>query len=296
MISLSAGRSGALFSKAEDDQLRKLNLLFDFPKYSTESTSSHSVFLWIHELARLNRLIPPVVQGHQDCVSIAWAQAVQDFLTVNSTGKEIPRVSSEVIYGGSRVLVGARKLQVPGCYSSWAARFVTLYGSVLREKIESFDLSNYNLTLVKQFENEGIPESVRTKLRPLEMLTPDIVLPLTCKVGKLTSFEHVWSAVGSSKPVPFACKRGFAMQRGPEGICDPAGEWDHSMIVRGRCVTSSGKRCVAVQNSIGEYLGTVNEVVPLMEGGSFKLPPCVFLVSESVFAEICEKEDVFVLF
>lgn len=296
MTSLHTGRSGALFSKAEDDQLSKLNLLFDFPKYSTVSTSTHSVFLWVHELARLGHLLPPVVQGHQDCVSIAWAQAVQDFLTVNSRGKAIPRVSSEVIYGGSRVLVGARKLQEPGCYSSWAARFVTLYGSVLRAQIESFDLSNYNLNLVKQFENDGIPDAVRAQLKPLEELSPDIVLPLTCKVGKLTTFESVWTATGNSKPVPFACKRGFEMQRGKEGICEPSGEWNHSMVLRGRCTTASGKRCVAVQNSIGEYLGPINEVVPLVDGGSFKLPPCVFLVAESVFAEICEKEDVFVLF
>ena len=116
------------------------------------------------------------------------------------------------------------------------------------------------------------------------------------KVGKLKTGENAWSAIGQRNSLPFSCRRGFQLARGPEGICQPLGEWNHSMVIRGRCITKSGTHCFAVQNSVGDYLGELNRTVELQDGSTIKLPSSVFLITLEVFSEICEHEDVFVVF
>jgi hypothetical protein len=171
------------------------------------------------------------------------------------------------------------------------AAFLVKYGILLRKQYGEYDLSKYNFPLTQQFGKSGVPTELTNKLRLLRRAenTP-------AQVSRIRSASMAQTALTKLCPVPFTSKRGFETIRGEEGICRPRGEWNHCMVLRGVCRTASGKLCFAVQNSVGDYLGDQNRVVPLAEGREVILPPGVFLVLDEVIDEICSKEDAYAIF
>lgn len=253
-----------------------------------------NVFLWqIGEQAVLNQLLPPHTQASQDCISHAWAVALQDW-TLCKFGGWLGEVSTEVLYGGSRVQIGNNKLKQPGSCCAWVAAFITRFGVLPRAVYGNTDLSHYNAAKVDDFGEHGVPADLLDQLHkiPGYLLHDDSLI----HIAKLKSGQDAWEAVGDKLPVPFASRRGFQTKRGPNGICDPVGIWNHSMVVRGRCTVQGGRKCLAVQNSAGDYLGDTNQLVTLDDNTVIKLPAGVFLTELAVFDDICKTEDAYTVF
>lgn len=252
------------------------------------------IFLWEQGEQRvLSKLLPVHSQGTKDCVSHAWATGLQDW-TLCKFGAWLGEISTEVLYGGSRVQIGENKLKQPGTCCAWVAALAVKCGIIIRASYPGYDLSKYDVQLAIKFGLSGIPPELLPQLsllpRPLTT-EQDLV-----RVGKLHHGKDAWDSIGYYSPVPFASKKGFAMARDKNGICDPVGEWNHSQVVRGRCTVKGGRQCLAVQNSVGDYLGDTNQIVELDSGREVKLPSGVYLVDMEVFDDICRNEDAYVIF
>lgn len=256
-----------------------------------QSSSDRAVFLWERERA-FSGYVETVIQGDKDCAGIVWAQACYDWL-MQKTG-QAKRISSEVLYTGSRSVIGKGHLGASGCYLSWVARFIQYHGVVVRGVFPPFDFSTYNPAFVKEYSRQALPYLLTSQLRPLHTLIDGFHLPEP-KIGCLTDPEKMWQAVGGGFSLPFACKDGFSFQRDKRGVCSINGKWDHALLVRGRCILPCGTRCFVVQNSLGDYLGTVNNVVFLKSGRQVELPSGFFLVTFEVFASVVSRGEVFVI-
>ena len=252
--------------------------------------SDQAVFLWERELAVAGS-IELVLQTDKDCAGIVWAQACHDWLLQKSGRSK--RISSEVLYTGSRSIIGKNSRNDPGCYLSWVMRFIVHHGVVVRELLPPFDLREYNPAFIKEFSRQPLPLLITERLQPLHKVFA-FELPEP-KIGQVKSLEDVWKVVGLGFSLPFVCQSGFALQRDEEGICLPYSRWDHAMLIRGRCFTRSGQRCFVVQNSIGDYLGDINSTITLLDGRQIKLPAGFFLVPYQVFSEVVRLSDVFVI-
>jgi hypothetical protein len=270
------------------------SLLSSFEPVSVYSFSSQippdNVFFWLEQPEKYGSR-PPHLQGTQDCVSHSFGFGLEDWY-LNQCQFWPGKVATEVLYGGSRVLIGEKKLAIKGTYCSWVANFILRYGYLPRGSYVGEDLVEYNPMKADRYGRDGLPNVIPGLMT--KVLNPDTTKPV--RLGKLPTAEAAWSAVGQKCPVPFATKRGFDSTRGYFGICKPQGEWKHSMLVRGRCIVASGAMCFAVQNSIGNYLGEENREVTLLSGRKVLLPAGVFLVEFDVFDDICKTEDSYVLF
>jgi hypothetical protein len=258
--------------------------------------ANSDIFFWQRgERSCLKRLLPPHTQAFKDCTSHAWAVALQDW-TLCCFGSWWGEISTEALYGGSRVQIGAGRLKQPGSCCAWVAAFVVKYGILPRNVYGEYDLSVYNPDLVSSLGQTGIPPILMPNFKRLpEKLTLEVE---AVRVAKLTSGQQAWDAVQYYSPIAFASKLGFQTIRGLNGICEPEGIWNHSMVVRGRCTVKGGRQCLVIQNSVGDYLGDINQTVNLESEGDMllKLPPGVFLMDLEVFDGICRNEDAYAVF
>lgn len=285
---------GAIFDSADTEPIEESGLLTAMPEFSgfaglLGTSSPDHVFFWqMQPEPAASR--PVHFQGTQDCVSHAFAVGLEDWF-LNMSYQWPGQIATEVLYGGSRTLVGNKSMSAKGTCCAWVARFLLTFGYVPRGNYESVDLSNYSYSRADVYGRDGIPNQLMSRLQ--KAVLPDSRI---LSLGKLKSGASAWTAVGKYYPVPFATKRGFASKRDSDGICSPTDEWHHSMLVRGRCILRGGRKAFVVQNSIGEYLGDENSVIKLDSGPDITLPGGVFLVDYEVFDDICTSEDAYVLF
>lgn len=294
ILQLLSGDGGSVILPGEADRLADEQGCFDLMPVlrGIVTTLPEDVFLWLEgEKRKLARFLPPHSQQEKDCTAHAWAVAAQDYVLCRDTEDWLGELSTEVLYGGSRHTIGKGRLAQPGSCCAWVAAFLVKYGVLVRGQYANYDLSSYSFTLTQQFGQTGLPSELTNRLHLIQRAenTP-------AQVSRVRSADMAQTALTKLCPVPFSSRRGFETVRGSEGICQPKGEWNHCMVMRGVCRTASGKLCFAVQNSVGDYLGEQNQIVPLSNGRTILLPPGVFLVDAEVINEICDKEDAYTIF
>lgn len=267
--------AGPLFRAADDDAPRPL---------------------WLAEEQIKGGPQPSWDQGQAGtCVSFGWGRGSNDLMCVQvRTGEteEYPGadVATEPIYGGSRVEAGGGRIPPgeDGSVGAWAAEFVTRWGILLRKQYGQYDLTHYSEQTSRQWGAHGVPDELEPECRKHPIQTAALV----------TSSTEAWTLLGHGYPIPICSDVGFESPL-VEGFCQPAGQWGHCMLVRGRLLAryrgSVGKAFV-IQNSWGDYLaGQGDPYVTLSDGSTLRLPPGCFCVTDRWLDSILRQQDSFVI-
>lgn len=214
------------------------------------------------------------------CTGNATAQAINVLSAVEivllDKFQEFAAVSSaDGIYGLGREAAGMLGSAGDGCYGSAMARAVMQMGTLYCMKYESHDLTEYDQTRCRQFGRNGVGERLKAEA---------IKHPVRSTV-RVKDAESAWSLIGNGYPINVCSNVGFKTKRDKEGICQPSGNWNHSMAVIARRTTSSGKRVFIILNSWGDNwnYGPYWEDMPW---GSFG-------VEFEVFNRMCKQGDTF---
>lgn len=182
-----------------------------------------------------------------DCVSHGAAYAVDAIKAVDIyLHKEfeewIGETATEDIYGGSRVQIGGGRISGDGSIGAWAARYVSEYGALARQKYGEFDLSVYNGGKARSWGRRGV--GVPGGLLDIARNHPVEV------VSKVSTYEEVRDLVANGYAITIASMQGFSSSRDSEGFAKPQGSWAHQMSIL--AIDDEYKRPgVCVQNSWG---------------------------------------------
>jgi len=189
----------------------------------------------------LNEPIDPGPQGIGDCVSWAWASAVDMVQCIQIVNKavlidgiesddpelvkrvaEFRKTCKEILYGAMRVNIGGQRGSYQdGAVGGWAAKAVSTIG-VTPYKAGQF----YSPKLAKQLGAQGIDAS-----------SSDFKKIKTTSL--VTDFETAYRLIKNGYPVPVCSNQGFTDggrgvgQRDSEGFCRPRGTWYHAMLFFG---------------------------------------------------------------
>lgn len=184
-----------------------------------------------------------------DCVSHGWGLCVDVLKAVEISlrgerEKWTGETATEPIYAFSRVEVGGGRLgNSDGSVGAWAARAVSEYGTLVREKYENgVDLRRYSGAKARSWgrRGAGVPDFLEPTAREHPVRTVSLV----------TSYENARDAIANGYPVPVCSMQGFRSRRDRDGFAKPSGTWAHCMAFvavddsRGRpgllCVNSWG--------------------------------------------------------
>jgi hypothetical protein len=220
----------------------------DTPAGRASLGPDEDVYLW--DLARqlTGSPIPPRNQGAVgSCVAFATASAVEHLLCVqiaHDTKEGRPfgsfkALSTEVIYGGSRVEVGGNRVRGDGSVGAWAAEWCRKWGVVKRGVHGSHDLREYNEALCRQYGSRGVPDD----LEPTAKESP------VKSVTLVRSAAEAAKALRQGYPLMVCSNQGFSMQRDSQGFAAPQGQWAHAMCING--YTHSPRRGFHIENSWG---------------------------------------------
>lgn len=243
------------------------------------------VFFWKAEEKLLGKRIGSWNQKSVgSCVGFGCTRSGQDLLFWEIAAGEAEQypgteLSPEVTYAGSRVEVGKGRVNGDGSLGSWAAEFLKGWGVVARGKYGNIDLEDYSESLCRSLGNSGLPTDLENVAKEH---------PVT-SVALVESGDEAWAMVGAGKPVAVCSNRGFSMRRNKDGTCNPTGQWNHCMEVRGRFVRG-GRKYFVIQNSWGDYLTSENNVVEF-DGGQEELPEGCFATTIDVVDGMMRQGD-----
>lgn len=183
--------------------------------------------------------------------------------------------SADGVYGLGREAAGMLGRGGDGCYGSAMAKAVMNMGTLYCLRYENVDLTEYDQTRCRQFGRNGVGEALKIEARK----------HLVKSTVRVKDAESAWSLLGNGYPINVCSNVGFKTRRDKEGICQPAGSWNHSMAVIARRTTKSGNRIFIILNSWGDNwnAGPYWEDMPW---GSFG-------VEFSVFDRMCRQGDTF---
>lgn len=172
----------------------------------------------------------PHYQTIGDCVSHGWAIGVDTLAAVEihlAGERELwkAKTVTEPIYALSRVEVGGGRLSGDGSIGAWAARAVSEYGTLLRQRYDRYDLRKYSGSKARTWgrRGQGLPD----KLEPIAREHP------VRTVSLVTSYEDARDAIANGYPVPVCSMQGFASRRDREGFAKATGRWAHCMCFIG---------------------------------------------------------------
>lgn len=241
-----------------------------------------NVFLWECERKVLGRILPAHEQKIGSCVSHGWGRAVQDLMLSDIAIRNEPEawvaeVATEPIYAGSRVEIGGGQLgNEDGSLGAWAAKWVSQYGILLRQKYGNIDLSTLDENRAKSWGNRGA--GVPNELEPAAKEHPVKAVTL------VTTFEQARDAIANGYPVPVCSMQGFTTTRDNAGFCSPRGQWAHCMEFRGCGIAKGNRPFLVCQQSWGESPDGSNKLT-LENGNVIELPQGCF----GVDAEVCDR-------
>lgn len=219
------------------------------------------VYLW--DLARkvTGGLLPPRNQGKiGSCVAFGTVRAIEYTMCaeiVAGQPEQFQPLSTEVIYGGSRVEVGKGRLRNDGSIGAWAATFVRDWGVVARAQYGDLDLSTYSETTCRTMGKEGVPDTLETvaRLHPVRQVTT------------VKDWKQAKIALANGYGIAVCSDQGFTMSRNKDGIADPSGTWNHCMCLCGYAVINN-REYGRIDNSWGgsSHTGPVGPGSPGPEG------------------------------
>jgi hypothetical protein len=199
------------------------------------------VYLWEYAKTAIGSHVPTRDQGSVgSCVAfgcacaIDYLQCVQrvQALKAGQPPPEFKSVSTEVIYGGSRVQIGGGRIRGDGSVGAWAAQWSQKYGAVARGKYDGFDLSVYSESTCRKFGSSGCPAA----------LEPEAKQHPTKAVSQVRTVAEAKAALASLYPVTVASDVGFGnrgpYQRNAAGQLRASGTWAHQMCLIGYDRTS----------------------------------------------------------
>lgn len=247
-----------------------------------------TVLFWDAEEKVLGKRLDCLHQRRGTCVACGMAKAVEDLINIEIAWLNEPeswpgRISTEIIYAGSRVEIGGGRLggssqNEDGSLGIWAVEWVTKYGVVPRGRYGNLDLTKMDCELAARLgaRGAGVPADIEAiaKKHPVR------------DYAKVTTYEQVRDALVAGKPVTVASSIGFTETRDSEGTCRASGTWMHQMMYRGHLILKGNKPRVAQQQSWGDLSPRGNDRVTLEDGREITLPVGVFLVTP----EDCTKQ------
>jgi len=137
------------------------------------------------------------------------------------------KISTEVLYGGSRVEVGGGQLRGDGSTGAWLAEFLEDFGTVKRGKYGNIDLTKYDPELAKEWgkrRSQGIP-------REMETLSKEH--PVKRAVLIDGGFNQACDFMANGCPIVVCSSVGFRTQADRDGFLYPGPQWMHCMLVFG---------------------------------------------------------------
>jgi hypothetical protein len=211
--------------------------LFYAAAYPIKDTGAGKVVLLYQFLAQhCGGKFPIHKQTIGDCVSHGWSLGIDVLqgaeIQASQAGKFPGEEASEIIYAGSRVEIGkgACGLQ-DGSVGAWAAQFVTKYGTIVRGKYGSLDLTTYNGQTAQKLgaPNAGVPDPLEPAVREHPIKTTSLV----------RGYPEARDAIANGYPVPVCSTVGFDGQGGnqtkrdQDGFAKRNGSWPHCMLFAG---------------------------------------------------------------
>jgi hypothetical protein len=179
----------------------------------------------------LYRAWKDVLQGYfpypaQDigcCVSRGFSEGIDLLECVEiAVGREaevFTPTSHEAIYGMARVDVGGQRGSYEdGAVGAWAAKAVTLIGTVAQDVV-----GPYSDRLAKDWGARGVPDAVKQKAARHKVKTSSLV----------RTYAELEDALANGYPVPVCSNQGFTLRRDAQGFCRPEGTWLHCMLICG---------------------------------------------------------------
>jgi hypothetical protein len=197
---------------------------------------------------------PYYVQTIGDCVGHGYARASMILMACEiyyDRQKEVYAgdISSEVVYGLSRVEIGRGQLgNDDGSVGAWGAEAVKM-GVVLRRFYTNsnanatYDLRDYNPELAKTFGYKGVPDMIEEIGKKTPIKTASL-----CK-----TYEEARAALANHFPVVVCSGQGFVDKRDKDGFCRPSGSWAHCMVFLGVDDNSKRPGLLCDNTSWGHY-------------------------------------------
>lgn len=181
--------------------------------------------LLYEKLLQIRGSWPYYTQQLGDCVAHAGARAIMLLMAAEivSGDKEIYAgdISSEDLYGGSRVEIGRGQLgSSDGSIGAWLVEYISKYGVLTRKLYNSIDLRNYDPSLAKKWGNSGVPNE-------LEEFSRDHTVH---GFNQVASYEEARDAINNDHPVIVCSNQGFRDVRDRHGYGIANGQWMHAML------------------------------------------------------------------
>lgn len=258
---------GGYFAPTEGEVLKYTSNLDykvfgDTPAAQDTKTIPENVSLW--DLWKRATKADPFLwnQGsYGTCVSMAGAAAVMYLSAAevaNGEREEVRNVSTEVVYGFSRVEVAGSRIpcRSDGSNGIWAVQGLSKYGICERKNYGNFDLSRYSGETSRTFGCTGVPQNIEDECAKH-------------KIGTYTQVKNVSDldlALINGYPVIVCSNRGFSRNLDERGVASPYGVWNHAMLL-----CSKQGNLYGCQNSWGEYFRCANKPAYLPNLGCFMI-------------------------
>lgn len=160
------------------------------------------------------------------CVSHGWGLCVDVLKAVQIVAgareKYTGDTSTEVIYAGSRVEIGKGACgRGDGSIGAWAAKWVSEYGTLVRGKYGSIDVTTPDDRIAVRWgmPRVGVPDEIEPRVKEHPVKTTSLV----------TDYEQARDAISQGYPVPVCSNQGFTSTRDEKGFARPRGSWAHCM-------------------------------------------------------------------
>jgi hypothetical protein len=180
-----------------------------------------------------NKDYVPHHQDAPDCTSQAFGLGIDFLAAVQIATKRMPQLwkakaATEPIYGGARVEIGGGRQRMGGATGHWAAKWVSQYGVLHRQKYGSHDFTTYDPAKAILLGKKGCPDELEAvaKKHPVK------------KTAIVKTYDDLCDAIYNGSPVVVCSTVGFGPnygnKRDKEGFLTQRRiGWNHAMLFGG---------------------------------------------------------------
>ncbi len=187
------------------------------------------------------------------CVGFGTTRAVERTLAAEivlrgGTKEEFSHFSEEVTYAGSRVEANGgtcpirpnwRDPSPDGSNGGWAAKFVTQWGMVPKDKYGDLDLTEYSASRAHSWNYSGVPDQLEPVARKFPVKS----------AARITSWKDAKAALANFYGIQIASSLAVGRERDANGVARSQGSWAHSMCLDGYHTDESGREYGHIENS-----------------------------------------------
>jgi hypothetical protein len=169
-------------------------------------------------------------------------------------------LSRGVCYAGSRVEANGGKSPWRGDGSTGgsAAKFVTKWGILDEGIYAGYDLTQYNIPMIRDWGLKGVPDALEPLIREHPVSNATMVL----------NIDEARRALSQGYAITVCSNQGFTTTRDKNGVCYPQGNWAHCTMCSGYCWIGNDLYFF-IENSWGNYMGTKNPAPLGANAGTF---------------------------